>query len=252
MTVASISLTLFGLLITSCLMSRVARASFKNKQAEGSFRYLHGRNRIYSECIAFYNGEDKERAEVVSSFDRVYTSVRQLLRARVPLLFWLVTFFLLSMLAGYIFLAISILWIKDLPGETNGNDCPSFFRLLSFLIPIDFSFFPDDRVYQVKQAINASSNLVGYLNGLPTLLARLAFIASVTHRVAQLFEVLKDIGQDKRKNMARGVIKDGTKLSAVDFLSFNASALAFFLLLFVVAHCFFLFPLFPARLRLLH
>lgn len=57
---AAIGYFLVAVLITTCLLIPVARATFRANQAEGNFRYLHARIREFSESITFINGQANE------------------------------------------------------------------------------------------------------------------------------------------------------------------------------------------------
>jgi ABC-type uncharacterized transport system fused permease/ATPase subunit len=54
------------------LMNRISLTMFVLAMKEGAFRYLHGRIRTFCESVAFYHGEDKEKADTIKAFDEVY------------------------------------------------------------------------------------------------------------------------------------------------------------------------------------
>jgi ABC-type uncharacterized transport system fused permease/ATPase subunit len=65
-------LSLVTSVVTQFLMNRISLTMFVLAMKEGAFRYLHGRIRTFCESVAFYRGEDKEKADTVKAFDEVY------------------------------------------------------------------------------------------------------------------------------------------------------------------------------------
>jgi ABC-type uncharacterized transport system fused permease/ATPase subunit len=77
---AGIGYFIATLLITTCLMIPVARATFSANQAEGDFRYLHARVREFSESITFINGQANELKKAEGVFNVYYWQTRVLFR----------------------------------------------------------------------------------------------------------------------------------------------------------------------------
>ena len=71
---------LLCIVITGLLMVPVARSTFVVNQGEGFFRFRHARLKEFAECVAFYSGQQQERAAADGVFESLYWKMRTLFK----------------------------------------------------------------------------------------------------------------------------------------------------------------------------
>ncbi|KAI8324632.1 hypothetical protein GQ54DRAFT_284341 [Martensiomyces pterosporus] len=122
---------IFGALITRWVMPPIIRNVYLQEQEEGNFRFHEVRIREFAESIAFYGGEEKEKAVANESLDAVVRVQRRLLWKQ----FWLslVTqmFSYLGASVSYVIIAIPI--FVGVYDDKTGPDLSSIISMNAFV-----------------------------------------------------------------------------------------------------------------------
>jgi ABC-type uncharacterized transport system fused permease/ATPase subunit len=167
--VGTIAFVLLCALVMQCLVQPIARATANVQEHEGSFRYAHGRLRVYTESIAFMRGEQREFWVVDRLFSELYASVQRWIRSAIPLKTFAFLSIFIGILSSYVLVAFAALYLITLEGDDKRKK------------------------YNVSVMIARVGALGSVFNLLPGRLGVFGLIAGYTHRVAKLLELLEDV-----------------------------------------------------------
>ncbi|KAJ2764212.1 hypothetical protein IWQ56_004575, partial [Coemansia nantahalensis] len=161
---------ILGAVATRLAMAPIIRRVWALERAEGDFRFAHVRAAQFAEAIAFYGGEDRERAEADSALAAVVDAQRRVLRKQLYLGLLVQIFSYLGSTVSYVVIGIPILM-----GAYDGKSGAE----LSSLISLN-AFVSLYLIFRFSSVIEQSK--------------RLADVAGYATRIVQLWEELDLVG----------------------------------------------------------
>ncbi|XP_072388638.1 ATP-binding cassette sub-family D member 3 [Diabrotica undecimpunctata] len=189
-------LLISGVLLTN-LRKPTARLTAGEQKLEGEFRHINSRLITHSEEVAFYNGNSREKATLMASYNKLLNHLRKFLRFRV--LMGVVD----NIVAKY-FAGVVGFWVVSLPFMTSGHS----FRLLGTNERSRLYYTYGRMLVKLAEAI-----------GRLVLAGRdLTRLAGFTARVTQLKTVLSELNSGKYQR---------TMVSGSESLQINGGKLVF-------------------------